>query len=274
MADELELTVLEFPFTIDGREHLDDLGVSLPAAEFYEAMRQGATPSTSQVPMASYVAAFSAAAAAGTPLLFLSFSSALSGTYDSAVIARRTVVDQYPEADIRVLDTRTASAQQGLLVIEAARLKQAGTSVGDLESWVLENSECVNGYFTIDTLEPLRRGGRVSDFAALAGAMLDVKPVLRVNIDGELVVDKPIRGRKKSLRALVDAFEARARDPLGRTVVIAHGDSPQDAEHLEALLRERTGLGEVIRLDVGPVIGSHTGPGMVAVVFWGKGRAS
>jgi DegV family protein with EDD domain len=274
IVDELGIEVLEFPFTLDGGEHYDDLGVTLPAACFYQAMRDGSTPTTAQVPLSSYLATFSAAAESGTPLVFMSFSSALSGTYDSAMVARGTVIERHPSADIRVIDTRSASINQGLLVLEAARRRRAGMALDELVGWVGENIDSANGYFTIDTLEPLRRGGRVSDFAAVAGSMLDLKPVLRVNSIGELVIDRPVRGRKKSIRALVDTFEQRADDPTGAPVLIAHGDAPDEAAQLERLLRERTGLGEVLRLEVGPVIGSHTGPGMVALVFWGRDRSS
>jgi len=273
IIEELDVDVLEFPFTLDGAEHFDDLGVTLSAAQFYDAMRAGSAPTTAQVPMSSYLAAFSAAAEAGIPLIFLSFSSALSGTHSAAVLARREVVERFPDAQLLVIDSRSASINQGLLVFDAARKRRDGLGYEALAEWVEASIDRANGYFTIDTLEPLRRGGRVSDFAALAGAMLDVKPVLRVDAQGELVVDKPVRGRKKSIRALVDAYERRADDPTGGTVLIAHGDSSDDADLLERLLRERTGLGEVVRLEVGPVIGSHTGPGMVALAFWGKGSA-
>ena len=273
IIDDLGIEVLEFPFTLDGAEHFDDLGQTMSAAQFYGAMRAGSAPTTAQVPMSSYLASFSAAAEAGVPLVFLSFSSALSGTYGAAVLARREVVERFPGAEISVIDSRSASINQGLLVLEAARKRRDGMAFEPLVEWIELSIDRINGYFTIDTLEPLRRGGRVSDFAALAGSVLDVKPILRVDQHGELVVDKPIRGRKKSIRALVDAFEKRADDPMGGTVLIAHGDAPDDADLLERLLRERTGLGEVVRLEVGPVIGSHTGPGMVALVFWGRERA-
>lgn len=274
LAEELGLVVLEFPFTLDGEEHLDDLGVSMPASEFYAAMRAGSTPTTAQVPLASYVQAFTAAAEAGVPILFLSFSSALSGTYEASLVARDSVLREHPGADIRVVDTLSAAALQGLLVLEAARRSDAGTTLDDLEALVRAKRTCLNGYFTIDTLEALRRGGRLSDLAAAAGSMLDVKPLLRVNGCGELVVDRPVRGRKKSLRALADTFASRAAHPGSHTVVITHADAPEDAAVLEALMRERVDLGEVLTFPVGPVIGSHTGPGMVAAVFWGPERDS
>ena len=274
IVDAMEIGVLEFPFTLDGEQYFDDLGAAMPHAQFYERMRQGSAPTTAQVPMSAYLAAFRSAAEAGKPLLLLSFSSGLSGTYDAAVIARNAVVAEFPGADIRVVDTLAASAHQGLLVLEAARRRDAGVTIDELEAWVLGNTQCLNVYFTIDSLEALRRGGRVADWAAAAGTMLDVKPILRVNSRGELVVDRAVRGRRKSLRALAEIFGRRAVDTAASTVVIGHADADSDAAALEVLLRGTCEIGEVLTFDLGPVIGSHTGPGMVAAVFWGPERES
>ena len=274
LAVRLDLTVLEFPFTLDGEQHFDDLGVSMPSSEFYTRMRGGSAPTTAQVPMAVYLEAFTKAAESGTPLLFLSFSSALSGTYDTAVLARDSVVAEHPGADIRIVDTLSASALQGFLVLEAARRREAGDGIDELEAWVSQRRGAANGYFTLDTLEALRRGGRINDVTAAAGAMLDVKPILRVNASGELVIDRPVRGRKKSLRALADVVSERASNPAESLVIVAHADALQDAEGVANALQERCGVGELVMLDVGPVIGSHTGPGMVAAVFWGRERDS
>ena len=272
LVEDLSLVVLEFPFTVNGEQHFDDLGRSMSPAVFYGAMRGGATPTTAQVPLTEYLAAFAAAAEAGTPLLFLSFSSGLSGTYDAALVARDRVIADYPAARIRVIDTLGASAHQGLLVLQAARRRDAGVGFDELGDWVEANRHRANGYFTIESLDALRRGGRVSDLAALAGTMLDVKPILRINGEGELVVDRPIRGRKKSLRAIAETFAARTGATADGAVFIAHADALEDAYILEGLLRERADIEELMVLDVGPVIGSHTGPGMVAAVFWGPGR--
>lgn len=274
LVEELGLVVLEFPFTLDGEQHFDDLGTSMPPATFYAHMRSGSAPTTAQVPMSRYLDAFRSAAVDGMPLLFLSFSSGLSGTYDAAVLARQTVLAEHPDADIRVVDTLAASAHQGLLVLEAARRRDDGAPIAQLEAWVLGNTQRLNAYFTIDSLAALRRGGRVSDWAAVAGTMLDVKPILRVNGEGELVIERPVRGRKRSLRALADIFAKRAVDSASSTVVVAHADAEDDAAALVALLRERAEICQVLTFDIGPVIGSHTGPGMVAAVFWGPERES
>lgn len=271
-VDALGITVLPFSFLMDGISHLDELGDTLSHADFYEAMRAGAQPTTSQVPIGSYVGAFRTAAEAGIPAVLLSFSSQLSGTFDAAQVARSTVLDEFPSADIRIIDTMCASAAQGLLVLGAGRLFAAGATADELERWVLENRQCVHGYFTLETLEHLRRGGRISDVAAAAGAMLDVRPVLKIDAIGRLRIDRASRGRKKSMRSLVDLFAEKAPEPVSKTVVVAHADCPADVAKLAEMISARREIIEIVTLNVGPVIGTHTGPGMLAVAFFGAPR--
>lgn len=272
IVERLGVSVLSFPYVMDGVEHLDDLGRSLSPRAFYDAMRGGSQPTTAQVPLPAYLDAFTAAAEAGEPIVFASFSSALSGTHGSALVARDAVLAEHPDAEIHVIDTRCASAVEGLVVHEAARKRDAGLSAGELAEWLTVSRTRAHGAFTLESLEHLRRGGRISDVAAVAGAMLDVRPVLRINAAGELVIDRAVRGRKKSVRAILDRFDELS-DPGAATAIVAHGDAPDEAAALEDALRERTAA-EIVRCDVGPVVGSHTGPGMLAVVFWGAERAS
>lgn len=272
VVDRYGIEVLEFPYVLDGEEHSDDLGESMPHERFYAAMRSGSHPTTAQVPVTSYLSAFRSAAEDGVPSVFLSFSSALSGTFDTALIARRTVLEDFPEAEIHVIDSDSASTAQALLVLEAGRLHEAGATATEIAQWAEASKHRVNGYFTLETLEHLRRGGRISDVAAAAGAMLDVRPVLKLDREGALVIDRVTRGRKKSMRTVADIFAERAEVPDRRPVIIAHADCPDDARALEALLRDRCELSEVVHIGVGPVIGAHTGPGMLACVFWGKER--
>lgn len=271
-VDDLGILVLPFSFAIDDVAHLDELGDSLSHADFYGAMRAGALPTTAQVPMSAYVESFRMAAGAGIPVVLLSFSSALSGTFESSLLARALVLEDFPAADIRIVDTHCASAAQALLLIEAGRLFAGGAGAEALEHWALENRQHVHGYFTLETLEHLRRGGRISDVAAAAGALLDVRPVLRLDGVGHLKVDRACRGRKKSMRVLADIFGEKAEDAGTRTVVVAHADCEGDAATLAAMLAERVDIGEIVTLKVGPVIGTHTGPGMLAVSFFGAER--
>jgi len=271
-VDALGITVLPFSFLIDDVAHLDELGDTLSHADFYEAMRAGAQPTTSQVPVGSYTEAFQTAAEAGIPAVLLSFSSQLSGTYDAAQVARRTVLREFPSADIRIVDTMCASAAQGLLVLEAGRMFAAGATADELESWAMENRQRIHGYFTLETLEHLRRGGRISDVAAAAGAMLDVRPVLKIDAIGRLRIDRASRGRKKSMRSLADLFAERAPQSVTGTVIVAHADCPADVALLAEMISTRREIVEIVTLNVGPVIGTHTGPGMLAVAFFGAPR--
>jgi DegV family protein with EDD domain len=274
IVDRYGIVVLPFPFTIGDEQHLDELGDTLSHEAFYTAMRAGAEPTTAQVPLPSYIAAFRAAAETGTPAVLLSFSSALSGTFDTALVARDAVLADFPDAEITVIDTVSASTAQALLVLEAGRLHADGATAEQIAEFAVGASQRINGYFTLETLTHLARGGRIPDVAASAGAMLDVRPVLRLDEKGALVIDKVVRGRKKSMRAVADTFLARAESPETRTVVVAHADCAEDALSLETMLRERAEILEVITIEVGPVIGTHTGPGMLACVFWGTPRAS
>lgn len=271
-VDELGVTVVPFSFLINGEVHLDELGDTMSHQEFYSAMRNGAEPTTAQVPIGFYVDAYRAAAEAGKTALMLTFSSELSGTFEASLLARTAVLEDIPHADIRIIDTQCASAAQGLLVLEAARRVEAGATADELESWVLGNRQLIHGYFTLETLEHLRRGGRLSDVAAAAGAMLDVRPVLKIDPQGRLKIERAVRGRKRSVRALVDIFAEKAANPAGRTIAVGHADCAEEAAAMVEMLQARSDIGEIITLNVGPVIGSHTGPGMLAVAFFGGPR--
>ncbi|MGB4592809.1 MAG: DegV family protein [Coriobacteriia bacterium] len=272
MVDALDVEELHFPFTLGDENRIDDFGRTLPHRAFFAAMRDGATPTTAQIPQPDLVKVFSDAAAAGRALVYLGFSSGLSATFDGAHVARDAVIGEYPSADIRLVDTLSASIAEGLLVHEAIRRHAAGATAGELVSWAERDKQRVNGYFTLENLESLRRGGRISDAVAAAGTMLDIKPVLTLDREGKLVMKKSIRGRKKSIAALVDIMAERRDASLGDTVAIGHADAPEEAERIRRMVQERFAPSEILMLEIGPVIGAHVGPGMVAVAFWGAER--
>lgn len=269
IVEELGIEVVNFPYTLAGVEYLDDFGRAQPHAEFYAAMRAGNHPTTMQIPRAAFERAFRRHAEAGEPLLYLGFSSALSGTFDLAWAVRAEVLADHPEADIRLVDTRAASVAQGLLVYEAARMWREGRTLDEIEAWVSARRPHLNGWFTIDDLETLKRGGRLSGAAATAGALLDVKPILYVTADGRLEVRRNVRGRQKSMRALADTIAERSDTAEATTIVLGHGDSTDDLGRLREMVADRVNAARVIEMEVGPVIGAHTGPGMLALAFWG-----
>lgn len=273
LVRDLGVEVLNFPYTVDGEQRIDDFGATWPHADFYRAMRSGSQPTTAQIPRSAFLDAFRAHAEAGEPVLYLGFSSALSGTFDVAWLARQEVLAEFPDAEIRLVDTKAAAVAEGLLVYEAARRWREGMSLESIEAWVADERPRLNGWFVIDDLDTLRRGGRLPGAVAAAGALLDVKPLLHVTDEGRLEVRRSVRGRQKAMRSLADLVVERAQDPASQTIAVAHGDCAEDCERLSALIRERTDVGDIITMEVGPVIGSHTGPGMLAVVFWGAASA-
>ena len=270
LVDTLGVEVVHFPYTLDGVERVDDFGRSYPHDQFYDAMRGGTHPTTMQVPRQVFADAFTRAAEAGIPLLYLGFSSALSGTFDMAWVIRQEVLAGHPGADIRLVDTKAASVAEGLLVYEAARLWADGAPIDEIESWVERMRPQLNGWFIVDDLETLRRGGRLPGAVAAAGTMLDVKPLLHVSDDGRLEMKRSLRGRTKAMRALADLVAERAHEPGAQTIAVAHGDCAEDVARLQEMISDRVEVGSFITMQVGPVIGAHTGPGMLAVVFWGQ----
>ena len=208
----------------------------------------------------------------GRDILCLCFSSALSTTYQSAAIAAEELAGEFPERRVYVVDSLCASMGQGLLIWLCAREKQRGASLEDLRDYALETRGTICHWFTVDDLNHLKRGGRVSATAALFGTMLSIKPVLHVDEEGRLIPMEKCRGRRASLLALVDHMEKTAVDPANQTVFLSHGDCLEDAEFVAGEIRRRFGTRDIHISYVGPVIGSHTGAGVVALFFLGQPR--
>jgi DegV family protein with EDD domain len=177
-----------------------------------------------------------------------------------------------PQADITVIDSKSASVGQGLLVYYACEMLKQGKSKQEIVDWIESNKLKVNHWFTIDSLEHLKRGGRISATSAAIGSLLEVKPVLHVSNDGSLNVVKKIRGRKKSIKTLFEEFKTRAINPEEQMIYIAHGDCIEDAEYLKSLILSETTPKDMVINSLGPVIGTHTGPGLVGLFFLGKER--
>lgn len=272
VVETLDVDLLEFPFVSDDGEHLDDLGVSMPPHEFFERMRKGEQPTTMQIPANVFQAHFEQALASGVPTVYLSFSSGLSGSYDTACLVAEHLKEKYPGGELYVVDTKLASIAEGMLVLEANHQRERGLTAAELAAWACEARNFVHGFFTLDNFDALRRGGRIPDIAAFAGTKLDIKPILTFDIDGALSISSVTRGRKKSLRALGEIYGNRPEE-AGRTpVIVASADAPRDADTLAATVAKQTAGVLVMRTSIGPVIGSHVGPGMVAVSFFGADR--
>lgn len=274
VVDALDVMVLEFPYLMDDGEHHDDFWVSQSAQIFYNHMRAGETPSTAQVPQFVFHDLFARVLESGVPTVYLSFTSGLSGSFDTAERICRQLAALYPDGELHVVNTRLASIAEGMLVLEAVHQRDRGLTAGQLAAWVEEARFFVHGYFTLDDLEPLRRGGRIPAMGAYAGAKLDVKPVLTFDLEGNLVLNSVTRGRKKALRALDDLFAERSLEPERIPVIVASADSEHDADIVADRIEKRVPGVMTVRTMIGPVIGSHVGPGMVAVAFFGVDRRS
>ena len=273
MAEELDLTVLPLSLEMGGatyRNYLD--GREIGFSDFYRRARAGELATTSAISVGDFEAAMRPVLESGKDILCLCFSSALSTTYQSAVIAAQEMQEVYPEGKVYVVDTLCASLGQGLLVYLCAQQKQAGKSLEELRDYAEATKGSICHWFTVDDLNHLKRGGRISAATALFGSMLSIKPVLHVDDGGHLVAVSKSRGRRASLTALVDRMEQTAIEPAKQTVFISHGDCLEDAQFVAGEIRRRMGV-EDIRINyIGPVIGNHAGPGTVALFFVGTKR--
>lgn len=273
LAEELNVSVLPLHFTIQGKEYADlpDRRDMEPSA-LYDLLRQGEMGKTSALNANDYTERMTPMLEAGQDILVLAFSSGLSTTYQSSVIAVEELREKYPDRKIYTVDTLAASLGQGLLVWYAAKMREEGKSIEEVRDWVEDHKLNLAHWFTVDDLNHLKRGGRVSAATALLGTMLSIKPVLHVDNEGHLINMSKARGRTASLKALVDKMEATAVDPASQTIFISHGDSEADARKVADMVKERFGV-EVKVIDyVGPVIGCHSGPGTIALFFLGSER--
>lgn len=273
LAEELDVAVLPLRYTIQGQERPNwpDHREMDPHA-FYELLRKGESATTAALNTHDYVEMITPFLDAGQDVLVLAFSSGLSTTYQSSVIAAEELREQYPDRKIYTVDTLAASLGQGLLVWHAARLRAQGKSIEEVRDWVEENKLHLCHWFTVDDLNHLKRGGRVSAATALLGTMLSIKPVLHVDDEGHLINMSKARGRAASLKALVDKMAETAIDPGSQTIFISHGDCEEDARKVAAMVKERFGVEPVCINYVGPVIGAHSGPGTMALFFLGEKR--
>lgn len=266
-----DIQLLKFPYIMDGGTFEDDLFQTTSASDFYGIMRKGGQPSTAQLSVPSLMAVFETAVAEGVPTVYLSFSSGLSGSYDVAMLVRDQVLEDHPDFELHVVDTKLASIAEGVLVYEAIKQMDKGLTAQELARWAEEARYFVDCEFMVEDLNALRRGGRIPASVAVAGAALDVKPLLTIDADGKLQVVGVARGRKKGLRALVDYFNKNAvHDDPGNYMIVGDADCPKDLQRLEDMLKKTDEKRLIIESSIGPVIGSHVGVGMVAVAFWGN----
>ena len=270
MYGQLGLTYA--PLSVEFRGNTFDDKNDDTLKDMYQGLRAGEVAKTSAVNPSRWSQAMEKALAAGKDVLVLAFSSGLSTTYQSAVIAAEELKDAYPDRKIQVIDTLCASMGQGLLVWYACKKRDEGLSLDEVAQWVLDNRLHLCHWFTVDDLMYLKRGGRISAATALVGTMLQIKPLLHVDDEGHLINMTKTRGRKAAIDAMVKKAQELGAGYDNSTMFISHGDCLSDAEYLSRQLKEKCGVKDVVISYVGAVIGSHSGPGTLALFFLGSHR--
>ena len=266
-----ELNVVTVPLIVNFRgEPRNDSVENAQVKELYDAMRAGEVASTSAVNPEGWRGVIEPVLAEGKDALVLAFSSGLSTTYQSAVIAADELRESYPQQKILVVDTCAAALGQGLLVWHTCKKRDAGLSLEELADWVEDAKNHTAHWFTVDDLVYLKRGGRVSAATAVLGTVLNIKPVLHVDNEGHLVSMVKARGRKAAINTLVSKMGETQGDWDNSTIFICHADAMEDAEKLAALVREKYGVKDAVIGNLGAVIGSHAGPGTLALFFMGN----
>ena len=269
LAQELDLTVVSLSVEMDGNVYTEG---DMTPKELYDHLRAGKMPKTSAVNPEGWANAIRPVLEAGQDALVIAFSSGLSATYQSAVIAAEELREEFPDRKITVIDSLCAAAGQGLLVYSAAQRRAEGKSLEETAAWVEERKLNLCHWVTVEDLMHLKRGGRVSAATAVVGTMLNIKPIIRVDDSGRLESLAKCRGRKAALNYLLDRM-AESFDPeIDDTVFIGHGDCMEDARYLEQKVRERFGVKQVYINYIGAVVGAHTGPGVAVIFFYGKKR--
>ena len=272
LVAEADVEVLPLSFTIDGKNypHYPDAR-AYPIADFYQRMREGVVAVTAAANVVELTEGMEQHLRQGRDVLFLCFSSGLSSTRDACAIAAEDLRERYPERKIYTVDTLAASGGQGLLVLLAGRKRKAGASIEEVRDFAEQTKLHVGHWFTVDDLVYLKRGGRVSSAAAVVGTMLNIKPVLHVDNEGHLIPMEKVRGRKAAIQALFRHMQETAL-PDQETVLINHADCLPEAQALAERIREEFHPKEVLIADLGPIIGAHTGPGLVTLFFLAEHR--
>lgn len=270
IARELGIQMIQLEVMIDGED--SKMNDAIDAKDFYAKLRDKKGAKTSAVSIERFLSIFEEPLKQGLDVLYLGFSSGLSSTYSSGVVAARELCEKYPDRKILTADTLCASMGQGLLVYLAAKKQAAGADIETVRDFVEANKLNLCHWFTVDDLFFLKRGGRVSAATAVVGSLLSIKPVMHVDNAGKLINVSKARGRKASVDALFENMKKSMLDGVNETAFISHGDCIEDAEYLANRVREELGIKDVKIGYVGPVIGAHSGPGTLALFYLGKER--
>ena len=275
IVELIDVTVVPTEFFVRGQRYLDYPDErEMSKKDFFSAVRDGEMPITAVIPPNRFYEYFESDAKAGIPVLYIVFSTGLTTTFQNATIAVNELRDIYPETtDIRIVDSLSASLGEGALVYYAGMMRKEGKSRDEIADWVEANRLCAHVWFTVDDLTHLRRGGRISATAAAVGGVLHIKPLLTMDVEGHLFPAEKVRGRKSAIETIIKKVKQFSVTPENQVVFVAHADCLDDANWMRDCLLNDVGVKEVFIAQIGPVIGSHAGPGCLGCLFMGNPRA-
>ncbi|WP_350344456.1 DegV family protein [Proteinivorax tanatarense] len=271
IVEEYDIPVILLNFNFKGESYEDDFGQTIGYELFYDEVRKGEMPTTSQINSYEFEKFFAPYLEKGEDVIYIAFSSALSGTCQSAMLAKESLSEKYPQGSLTVIDSKCASMGQGLLVYLAYKQMEQGKSKDEIVEWLESNKLKLNHWFTVSDLNHLKRGGRVSAASATVGTLLNIKPILHVDDEGRLIPKSKVKGRKKSIKTLYQHLKDEISNEK-QTVFISHGDCKEEAEKLAELIKKDYNPEKIVINYIGPVIGSHSGPGTIALFFMGEKR--
>ncbi|MDY6228231.1 MAG: DegV family protein [Clostridium sp.] len=267
-----DIEVASLMVNLNGEFISDDLGQTLSHEDFYKAVREGAMPSTTQVNVGTFYDLFNRYASKGETILYIGISSALSGTVSSAITARNMVLEEQPDAKIYVVDSLSVSVGEGALVYKAVEMIKNNIEIEEIVTYLEDIKRKVIHAITVDDLNHLKRGGRVSGTVAAVGSLLAIKPTLKIDNEGKVVAGEKVKGRKKALKNLVQQMKLKGEDVENQDIFICHADCIEDALEVKKMILEEFKVKEIIINSIGSVIGTHGGPGTLGLVFIGSER--
>ena len=270
--EENNIELIPLLLNLDGEIIKDDLGKSLGYREFYEKLRAGSMPSTSQINIYTFEEKFKELLDKGYEILYIGLSSALSGTFNSANMARNNILEENPNAKIAVVDSISVSMGLGMLIKKAYEMINEGKMLEEIVQWIEENKSKVIHAILVDDLKHLKRGGRLSASSAAVGTILNIKPLLKLNNSGAVEATEKVKGKKKALKRLASIVKEKAINIENEILYIMHGDALEEAQYLKEIILQELNFKDVKVEYIGTVIGTHGGPGTIAAVFWGNER--
>jgi len=271
-VNEKKLNYARLTCNYSGKQYYDDFGQSLSHKQFFSDLRRGETPLTSQPSVEEFYNKFKEILVQGKEILYICVSSGLSGTENSATIAKNMLYDEMPGVNILIINVLTASLGQGLMVMQAIEMKEQGKTLEEITTYINSCIPKLNTYMTVDDLNHLKRGGRLSSAAAMIGIVLHIKPILTINNLGRVMTVLKVKGRKSSINKLVQTLVERIEEPENQTIAICHGDCIEEALKLKESILKEVKVKNIMINQTGPAVGTHGGPGNLAIFFMGKER--